>query len=78
MSFVTWLALPVVITLLASLIMLLVSHWPRGGMHHDIEDFTRFRIALARQTGTPPVAPPAAADEAPAPVGTGIASSSDR
>ena len=74
MSFITWLALPIVITLVASLIMLLASHWPRADMHHDIEDFARFRLALARQT----TAPPAPAEEAAEPVGTGIASSPDR
>lgn len=48
MSFVTWLALPIAITLVASLIMLLASHRPRTDTHHDIESFTRFRVALAR------------------------------
>ena len=56
MSFVTWLALPVVITVIASLIMLLVSRWPRSDMHHDIENFARFRGALARHTTAAEVA----------------------
>jgi hypothetical protein len=48
MSFVTWLALPVVVTLIASLIMLMVSRRPRTDTHDDIESFARFRGALAR------------------------------
>jgi hypothetical protein len=54
MSFVTWLALPVVITLVASLIMVLLSHRPRTNTHQDIENFARFRGALARQMAAPP------------------------
>jgi hypothetical protein len=50
MSFVTWLALPVLITLIASLIMLLVTRRPRTDTHHDIESFARFRVALARHS----------------------------
>jgi hypothetical protein len=56
MSFVTWLALPVAITLVASLIMALLSRRPRTDTHQDIENFARFRGALARQTAAP--APP--------------------
>ena len=54
MSFVTWLALPVAITLVASLIMVLFSHLPRTNTHQDIESFARFRGALARQVAAPP------------------------
>jgi hypothetical protein len=54
MSFVTWLALPVGITLVASLIMVLFSHRPRTNTHQDIESFARFRGALARQMAAPP------------------------
>lgn len=55
MSFVTWLALPVAITLVASLIMMLLSRLPRPNTHHDIESFARFRGALARQMAAPPL-----------------------
>lgn len=54
MSFVTWLALPVAITLVASLIMVLLSRRPRTNTHQDIESFARFRGALARQMAAPP------------------------
>jgi hypothetical protein len=53
MLFVTWLAFPVVITLVASLIMMLLSRTPRTDMHQDIESFARFRGALERQTSSP-------------------------
>ena len=65
MSFVTWLALPVVITFVASLIMLLVTHRPRTDTHQDIESFTRFRVALARQAMEPLQAPLAGRPGAP-------------
>ncbi len=78
MSFVTWLALPVVITLIASLIMLLMNRRPRTNMHQDIESFARFRGALARQTTPSAPSPPAAAEEPQGLARTGIASSPDR
>jgi hypothetical protein len=76
MSFVTWLALPVAITLVASLIMALMSRQPRTDTHQDIESFARFRGALARQMSAAPpdgrpsprrAKPPADADAASAP-----------
>jgi hypothetical protein len=54
MSFVTWLALPVAITLIASLIMVLLNHRPRTNTHQDIESFARFRATLARRMAAPP------------------------
>ncbi|HEX6468341.1 MAG TPA: hypothetical protein VF069_04545 [Streptosporangiaceae bacterium] len=54
MSFVTWLALPVVVTLIASLIMLMVSRPSRTDTHDDIESFARFRGALARNATMSP------------------------
>lgn len=54
MSFVTWLALPLAITLIASLIMVLNNRRPRTDTHQDIENFARFRATLARQMAAPP------------------------
>jgi hypothetical protein len=54
MSFVTWLALPVAITLIASLIMALLNRRPRTDTHQDIENFARFRETLARRMAAPP------------------------
>jgi hypothetical protein len=54
MSFVTWLALPIVITLVASLIMILLNKRPRTNTHQDIENFARFRATLARRMAAPP------------------------
>jgi hypothetical protein len=66
MSFVTWLAMPVAITLIASLIMTLVSHPPRTNTHQDIESFARFRGALARQLVAPLPSPDDAEEDSPA------------
>jgi hypothetical protein len=91
MSFITWLALPVVITMIASLIMLLLTRWPRTDTHQDIESFARFRVALARQMAapSPPQAePPETApvragtgtvvEDRPSPAHSGLAASPDR
>jgi hypothetical protein len=50
MSFVAWLVLPVVVTLIATVIMALASRTPHTDTHQDIESFARFRGALERQT----------------------------
>jgi hypothetical protein len=82
MSFITWLVLPLAITLVASLIMLLMSHRPRTDTHQDIENFARFRGALAPQATLPPDSSPtpsaSAAEERQSPAGSGIATSPDR
>jgi hypothetical protein len=68
MSFVTWLALPVAITLIASLIMVLLNRLPRTDTHQDIESFARFRATLARQMAAPP--PPGTVPLSSSPRGT--------
>jgi hypothetical protein len=50
MSFVAWLALPVVVTLIATVIMAIAGRTPHTDTHQDIESFARFRGALERQT----------------------------
>ncbi|HEY7486335.1 MAG TPA: hypothetical protein VH912_17850 [Streptosporangiaceae bacterium] len=74
MSYITWLALPVVVTLIATVIMALASRPPRTDMHQDIESFARFRGALERQTASPPPS----AEGARRPTGTDVAPPSGR
>jgi hypothetical protein len=52
MSFVTWLVLPMVVTTIATLIMMLAGRKPHTDTHQDIESFARFRGALERQTAS--------------------------
>jgi hypothetical protein len=68
MSFVTWLALPVAVTLIASLIMVLNNRRPRTDTHQDIESFARFRATLARQMAAP--SPPGTVPLSSSPQGT--------
>ena len=50
MSFVAWLALPVAVTTVVTVIMMLAGRRPHTDTHQDIESFARFRGALERQT----------------------------